>query len=134
MLRELTITTLAVLLIACPAVGQSNSGDDEWKALNAELVDSELRVIWATFCAALRAGDAEAATELLVPANRDTQLKLHELLGDQIKTLPDNWSDLTLIEVSNPFAKYALTDKSSGLLHTVTFLRYPDGKWLIQSM
>ncbi|MBT8105964.1 MAG: hypothetical protein KJN88_10025, partial [Gammaproteobacteria bacterium] len=61
-------------------------------------------------------------------------LKLHELPGDQIKTLPDNWSDLTLIEVSNPFAKYALTDKSSGLLHTVTFLRYPDGKWLIQSM
>lgn len=134
MLRELTISTLAALLIASPVLGQSNSGDDDWEELNAGLVDSELRVIWATYCATLKAGDAEGAADFHIPANRDTQLKLYELLGEHIKTLPDRWSDLILLDVSNPFARYALTDTSSGLLHTVTFLRYPDGNWLIRSM
>ena len=134
MLRELTIATLAIVLLASPVLGQTNSVDDDRTKLDSALVDSELRVIWATFCTALNAGDAKAAVEFHIPESRDTQLKLYELLGDHIRTLPDNWSDLTLIEVSNPFATYALTDKLSGLLHTVTFLRYPDGKWLIHGM
>lgn len=134
MLRRLTIPTLAVFLVASPAFAQSNSSENDWEELDVELVDSELRVIWATYCAFLKAGNAQEAAELHIPANRDSQLRLYELLGEHIKTLPDSWSELTLIEVSNPVATYALKDSSSGLLHTVTFLRYPDGKWLIQGM
>jgi hypothetical protein len=134
MLRELTIATLAIVLMASTVLGQTNSVDDDRKKLDSALLDSELRVLWATYCATLKVGDADAAVQFHIPASRDSQLKLYELLGDHIKTLPDNWSDLTLIEVSNPFATYALTDKLSGLLHTVTFVRYPDGKWLIHGM
>jgi len=134
MLRNLTITTLAALLVASPALAQSNSDKNNWEELDVELVDSELRAIWATYCATLRAGKAQEAAELHIPSNRDSQRQIYELLGEHIKTMPNNWSDLTLIEVANPFATYALKDNSSGLLHTVTFLRYPDGKWLIQSM
>ena len=134
MLRKLTITTLSALLLASPALAQSSTSQDDREVLDVALVDSELRVIWATYCATLKAGNAQGAAEFHIPSNRKSWLQLYELLGEHIKTMPENWSDLTLIEVSNPFAKYALNDNSSGLLHTVTFLRYPDGTWLIQGM
>jgi len=134
MLRELNIATLAVVLMASPVLGQSNSVDDDRIELDSALVDSELRGIWAAYCNALKAGDAEAAVEFHVPESHATQLKSHELLGDHIKAWPNNWSDLTLIEIANPFATYAVTDNSTGLLHTITFVRYPDGKWLIHGM
>jgi hypothetical protein len=60
--------------------------------------------------------------------------QVFHLLGPAMTELPDSWSEPTLIEVSNPFAEYAMEDESTGMLHSVQFVRFPDGKWLIQSM
>jgi hypothetical protein len=129
LLSGLLAVTTHLPLLSVSAQTQSGS----WEKLDVKTVEADLHRLWSGFCAALRAGDAEKAAEFFIPERRDNMVELYRLLGPSMKDMPEAWTEPTLIEVSNPFAQYAIKDESTGLLHTVLFLRYPDGKWLIQS-
>ena len=108
---------------------------DEWDHVESlEVEDPVIRSVWAAFVDRLNNGDIDGALEYYVPDKRDSVRHLYEILGDEIKKLPDNWSDLAEPSMYGPFVEYKLMDEANGMIHSVTFLKMPHGPWLINGL
>ncbi|MDJ0909596.1 MAG: hypothetical protein QNI99_10395 [Woeseiaceae bacterium] len=125
---------LLMSLIFCVAILMPAAADDWAHVESLEIEDQVIRGVWASFVERLNEGDAEGALRYHVPENRETVAELYDILGDSLKDLPDNWTELLEPEMYGPYVSYKLMDQSTRLISSVTFLKFPDGQWLIKSM
>jgi len=126
--------SLFVALFVVVALSLATAAD-EWDHVESlEVEDPVIRSVWAAFVDRLNNGDIDGALEYYVPEKRDSVRQLYEMLGDDIKKLPDNWSELAEPYMYGAFVEYNLMDESSGMIHSVTFLKMLHGPWLIKSL
>ena len=126
--------SLFVALFVVVALSSAATADQSDHVASLEVEDPVIRSVWAAFVDRLDNGDFVGASAYFVPDKRDSARQLYETLGDEIRKLPDNWSDLEAPYMYSPFVEYAITDESTGLIYSVTFQKMPDGSWLIHSL
>jgi len=120
--------------IALPLGSDTESNDDDQLI---ELADTSTTIaVWNGFSAALNNGDADLASQYFAPSSRDSYAQLFTLLGSNISGLTSNWTELTLIELTDRVATYSLKQDEGGSerLHSIIFVRDPVEGWRIQSL
>ena len=97
-------------------------------------LDARLRQIWTLYGELLTAGDFEGAAAQWVPFVRVRMTERLEKMGQAARTMPEQWSDLILLDLEEDKARYAFhTPTSLGdAVYEVEFVRWPDGAWLIE--
>ena len=108
---------------------------EDWEHVDPlEMEDQVIRSVWTAFIGRLNEGDLQGAIRYHVPENRESVAELYGLFGNKLKDWPDNWTELLEPEMYGPFVSYKIMDKSTRMIFSVTFLKFPDGQWLIHSM
>ena len=124
------IVLLCVSVVPLPVVPS-----DDWEHVDTlEAEDPVIRAVWAAFIDRLNSGDADGAARYYVPEKRESVSEIYRMIGDSIRDLPDNWSDLAEPTMYGPFVSYKFMDESSRQVYSVTFLKMLDGQWLIRSL
>ena len=128
--RMLSIWTFCFFVVLSPIAAPG-----DWEHVGTiEEEDPVIRAVWAAFVDRLNSGDAAGAVEYYAPDKRESASEIYELLGETIKRLPRNWSELAEPNMYGPFVSYKIMDESNRHIYSVTFLKFPDGRWLIKSL
>jgi len=128
--RRLSILAFCLFAVLPPIAA---SGD--WEHVGSlQEEDPVIRAVWAAFVDRLRSGDAAGAVEYYVPDRRESISKIYEVLGEEIRKLSRNWTDLAEPYMYGPFVSYKFRDESENRVYSVIFLKFPDGRWLIKSV
>lgn len=131
MTRILPVLTALVVFVG---ILQPLAAED-WEHVDSlEMEDQVIRLVWTAFVDRLNDGDVQGAIRYHVPKNRESVAELYGILGNRLKDLPDNWTELLEPEMYGPFVSYKIMDRSTRMISRVTLLKFPDGQWLISSM
>ncbi len=123
-----------ISLILCAGILVPAAAGD-WEHVDSlEMEDQVIRAVWAAFVERLKEGDVEGAVQYHVPRNRESVAKVYKVLGDSLKGLPDTWTDLMDPVMNGPYVSYTVIDESTKMISGVTFLKFPNGQWLIENM
>jgi hypothetical protein len=136
---------LIILIVATCALSEpltppqillsQNSSSNEIEKQDYPKIDKEVKSVWKKFTQLLRAGDSSGALMLISEPSRKQYLEIFNDLGADIRNLPDTWSEIKLVTTFGQCAEYLVTrtDGSDKLMHTMLFVRYPDGNWYLDN-
>lgn len=132
-MRDMTkvfwLTVFVFVLIGLPVA-------DAQQTEEQHQIDAEIQQTWLLFLAEIRANDAQGAAEYVVPRVRKQYLEAFQNSGDQLHKSADGWSKIKAVNLSIPFAEYAVFDGEGDdqRMFFITFAKSADGSWMIYSM
>jgi 6-phosphogluconate dehydrogenase len=108
-----------------------SSDDDGWK-----IRDQQIQLMWKKFCDLLRSGDLNSAMLYFTEGSRARYLESFRTMGDSVRSLPDNWSELKMIEEFGNYASYSVIRTKDGnrRMHMILFVHVEKGEWLLSSL
>jgi hypothetical protein len=108
-----------------------SNDEDGWK-----IRDQQVQLMWKEFCDRLRSGDVNGAVLYFTEASRDRYGEVFREMGDSVRSLPDSWSEIEMIEEFGNYASYSLIRTKDGNRRGQTIILVHDekGQWLLSSL
>lgn len=119
----------AGLMICGPALSSPSTNDTK-AAVDVASIEADVLSVWVAFVAALRANDATQAVSFFRPGAQERYLSAFLDLGDDLRTMPDGWSELQFDFVADGIVSASMADTFDGEteLVFVSFVEMPDGR------